>query len=168
MTSTTLATGVAQLASLIASVGPEDGTASTPCAAWTVQDLLDHVIHSTGGLTQMLRGEEVDWSAPVVHHDDPLAEFRSRGAELVRAGGGGPAGVATAELAVHAWDLASALGRGTDDLDPEVAQEGEAFMRENLTDERRTGAFDPEKPAPDGANAYERIAAFAGRAVGRS
>jgi hypothetical protein len=42
------------------------------------------------------------------------------------------------------------------------------FMSANMTEERRGGAFDPEQPAPDGANAYERIAAFAGRTVRRS
>ena len=38
-------------------------------------------------------------------------------------------------------------------------------MSQSLTDENRGGAFKPEQPAPDGANAYERLAAFGGRSV---
>ena len=33
-----------------------------------------------------------------------------------------------AELAVHTWDLATALGRPTHDFDPEVAERGPTFM----------------------------------------
>lgn len=168
MTSATLTTAVFQLESLISSISADDEDASTPCSEWVVRDLVDHVVHTTGGLTQMVSGEEVDWSAPVVHHDDSLAEFRQRGAELLTAAGDDQLGLPAAELAVHTWDLATALGHGTDDLDPAVAEVGHAFMVENLGPEQRVGAFGPEQPAPDEANAYERIAAFAGRTVQRS
>ncbi len=165
MTTSTVPTATAQLEGLIASVTPEQAEAPTPCRDWAVRDLVDHVVHSTGGMVQMLQGEEVDWSAPVVHHDDPLAEFRRRAADLAAAAEDGPPGLATAELAVHAWDLATALGRSTDDFDPQVAEEGLAFMQANLTEDQRGGAFDPAQEPPAGANAYERIAAFAGRSV---
>ena len=69
----------------------------------------------------------------------------------------------TAEFAVHAWDLAHALGRSTGELDPEVAEQGLAFMKANLRDEMRGEAFGPEQPAPTGGDAYDAIAAFAGR-----
>jgi hypothetical protein len=38
-------------------------------------------------------------------------------------------------------------------------------MQANLTDDNRGPVFGPEQPAPDGAGAYQRIAAFAGRSV---
>jgi hypothetical protein len=38
-------------------------------------------------------------------------------------------------------------------------------MRSNLTADGRGPAFGPEQPAPAGADAYQRIAAFAGRRV---
>jgi uncharacterized protein (TIGR03083 family) len=167
MTSPTLTTAVFQLESLISSISAEAQDAPTPCSEWVVRDLVDHVIHTTGGLTQMVSGEEVDWAAPVVHHDDSLAEFRRRGAELIAAAGDGEPGLPAAELAVHTWDLATALGEATDELDPAVAEAGHAFMRENLGPEQREGAFDPEREAPTDANAYERLAAFAGRRVTR-
>ncbi|RYY42023.1 MAG: maleylpyruvate isomerase family mycothiol-dependent enzyme [Actinomycetales bacterium] len=167
MTTATLATAVAQLETLIAAVGPDEASAPTPCSEWVVRDLVDHVVHSTGGMTQMLRGEEVDWSVPVAHHDDPLSEFGRRGAELLVAADGAPGGLAEAELSVHTWDLATALGLSTGGLDPAVADDGYAFMRENLTVDGRAGAFEPEQQAPAGANSYERLAAFAGRRVRR-
>jgi hypothetical protein len=66
---------------------------------------------------------------------------------------------------VHTWDLAAALGRSSGDLDPEVAERGLVFMHANLTNDNRSPAFGPEQPAPDSADAYLRIAAFAGRPV---
>ena len=168
MPSATLTIAVFQLESLISSISADDEDSSTPCSEWVVRDLVDHVIHSTGGLTQMVQGQEVDWSAPVVHHDDSLAEFRRRGADLLDAAGDDQLGLPAAELAVHTWDLATALGQGTDDLDPAVAEVGHAFMVENLGPDQRVGAFEPERQAPEGANAYERLAAFAGRTVQRS
>jgi hypothetical protein len=36
-------------------------------------------------------------------------------------------------------------------------------MQENLTPENRDPVFGPAQPAPEGADAYRRIAAFAGR-----
>ena len=76
-----------------------------------------------------------------------------------------PEGMAAAELAVHSYDLAVSLGRATADLDPEVAEVGLAFMSASMTDDMRGSAFGPQQPAPDTADAYERIAAFAGRVI---
>ena len=77
-----------------------------------------------------------------------------------------PADWQIAEVAVHTWDLATATGQPVDRLDPEVAERGLAFMSAVLKPEMRGEVFAPERQAPDGASAYERIAAFAGRDVG--
>jgi hypothetical protein len=52
-----------------------------------------------------------------------------------------------------------------DDLDPAVAERGLSFMQQGLTDDNRGPVFGPEQPAPPDADAYTRIAAFAGRQV---
>ena len=44
-----------------------------------------------------------------------------------------------------------------------MAERGLAFMSQGLTSENRGPVFDPEQPAPADADAYARIAAFAGR-----
>jgi len=119
-----------------------------------------------------VRGEAVDWSATPSAGGEPAAQFRSHAEDLLRAvsddaAPGGPVAVdwQCAELAVHTWDLATAIGRSTGNLDAEVAERGLAFMRANLTDDNRGPAFGPEQPAPEGADPYRRIAAFAGRSV---
>lgn len=142
----------------------------TPCERWTVGDLADHLVAMPRQFVAMMRGEQVDWSAPTPHLEGGWAqEFRNAGDDLVHRWhqdpGGASAGMQCAELAVHTWDLARALGRPTDELDPEIAEAGLAYLRANLTDSYRGEAFGPEQPAPEGAGPYERIAAFAGRRV---
>ncbi|HLM07819.1 MAG TPA: TIGR03086 family metal-binding protein [Blastococcus sp.] len=145
----------------------------TPCEDWSVQDLVDHIVAAPARFARMVRGESVDWSAPTAPAGgEPAARFRSNADDLLRAvgnpaapGGGVPIDWQCAELAVHTWDLSSALGRSTGDLDQEVAERGLAFMRASLTDDNRGSAFGPEQPAPEGADAYRRVAAFAGRSV---
>lgn len=162
-----------QLASLLNGVRRETLNDRTPCEQWTVQDLVDHIVAAPAKFGRMMRGESIDWSAPTPAAGvDPAGAFRSHAEDLLRAWHGqdgpkGPAGLdwQCAEFAVHAWDLAAAMGRSTGGLDPEVAERGLAFMRANLTDDNRGAAFAPEQPAPDGADAYQRIAAFAGRPV---
>jgi uncharacterized protein (TIGR03086 family) len=119
----------------------------------------------------MMRGVSIDWSAPTPPAGDhPAATFRSHADDLLEAwaqqqgASRGPAlGWQCADLAVHTWDLATALGHSTDGLDPEVAELGLAFMHANLTEDNRSPAFGPEQPAPAEADVYQRIAAFAGR-----
>ena len=116
----------------------------------------------------MAQGGKPDWSASL-HHADPASALQEQAAVLVSAldaeDSTFPAGMAAAELAVHAYDLSTALGRQTADLDPEVAKAGHAFMSSSLTDDSRGEAFGPEQPTPENADAYQRIAAFAGRSV---
>jgi uncharacterized protein (TIGR03083 family) len=165
--STIVSRGLDQLGQLLRAATPGDVTRPTPCAEWTVADLSDHIVHSVAGTATMARGGQHDWSAAVPHHDDPASALDREGQALVDAlgGGGFPEGMAAAELAVHAYDLATALELGTAHLDPEVADAGYAFMTASMTDAMRGAAFGPEQPAPADADAYEQIAAFAGRAV---
>jgi len=168
-----LTRGLDQAATLLESVGDEDLGRPTPCHDWTAAELVDHLIAAPASFAGMVRGDEVDWSAPTPHVGDDRAEaFRASADELLqawRAVGEGDAPMGpdwqSAEIAVHTYDLATALGRPSSELDAEVAERGLAFMRANLTPEIRGPAFGPEQPAPDGADAYERIAAFAGRTV---
>lgn len=162
-----------QLAALLDAVDPDALSAPTPCSDWTLQDLLDHLVAAPARFARMMRGEQIDWSAATpAAGDDPAAAFRSSAAQALSAwrdqdGSGGRVGLdwLLAEFAVHTWDLATALGRSTRDLDPEVAERGLGFMRANLTGDKRGQAFGPERPVSDGADPYQRIAAFAGRRV---
>lgn len=168
-----LGRAVDQQASLLDVVRDDALGKRTPCDQWTVQDLVDHIVAAPTKFAAMVRGESIDWSAPTPSAGpDPVASLRSHAEDLLRAwrDSGDPAAAAgidwqCAEFAVHTWDLAAALGRSTTDLDAGVAERGLAFMRANLTEDRRGPAFGPEQPAPEGADSYQRIAAFAGRRV---
>lgn len=166
MTSSIVTRGLDQLGVLLSAVTPDDVGRATPCSEWTVADLSDHIVNSVAGMATMARGDEPDWAASI-HHDHPASALLGEGRALVEAldasNGAFPEGMAAAELAVHAYDLTTALGRATPNLDPEVAEAGHAFMTASMTDDMRGDAFGPEQPAPANADAYERIAAFAGR-----
>jgi uncharacterized protein (TIGR03086 family) len=162
-----------QLAQLLDDLPAGELGDPTPCEDWTVEDLVDHVVAAPAKFARMVRGESIDWSAPTPSAGaDPATAFRTHGEDLVQAWrdheeSGGAPGVdwQCAELAVHTWDLSAALGRSTGALDPRPAERGLAFMRTNLTEDNRSPAFGPEQPVTEDADAYERVAAFAGRTV---
>lgn len=168
MTTPIVARGLDQLGALLDQVTPDDAGRPTPCSEWTVAALSDHIVNSVTGMTTMAQGGQPDWSVST-HHDDAASALRREGRSLLEAldasDGAFPEGMAAAELAVHAYDLTTALERATAGLDPDVAEVGYAFMTASMTDEMRGAAFGPEQAAPADADAYQRIAAFAGRSV---
>ena len=168
--SAVLRRGLDQLAGLLDDLPGQRSSVPTPCEQWDLQQLVDHIVAAPARFARMARGESVDWSATPSSGPEPAARFRSDADDLllaVRDAGDGsvPVDWQCAEVAVHTWDLATSLGKSTADLDPAVAERGLAFMRGNLTEGNRGPAFGPERAAPEGADAYRRIAAFAGRSV---
>jgi len=144
----------------------------TPCEDWDVAALIDHLVEAPRRFLMMMRGEQPDWSADPAHVAESWGPvFRVAGDNLMHAWhelAGEPAVPAdwqTAELAVHTWDVATAVGYPVDSLDPEVAERGLAFMRDNITDDNRGAAFGAEQTPGVGTGPYERLAAFAGRTV---
>ena len=163
-----------QTGGLLDRVGADVLGRPTPCPEWDVSALADHVINDPRQFVLMMRGEQPDWSAPTPHVAQGWGStFRVAAEDLVRAwrdlGDDSPlpAAMKFAYFAVHYWELSKALGLPLVGLDPEVAELGLEFMQANLAPEMRKGAFGPEQPAPPGAGAYDRIAAFAGRHVTR-
>ena len=165
-----LHTGLDQVTTLLGAVAPEDLGRATPCSDWSVSDLVDHLVQTPHKFARMVRGEDVDWTAPTPHEADPVAAYRRHADELRAAladapdappdlTGSAPSSPCTPGTSPLRW-----TGRLTD-LDPDVAERGLAFMQASLNDDNRAPAFDPEQPAPPDADAYTRIAAFAGRKV---
>ncbi|WP_234371591.1 MULTISPECIES: TIGR03086 family metal-binding protein [unclassified Streptomyces] len=166
---------------LVAAVRPEDLALPTPCAGWTVRQLLDHMVWEN------LMATSIAEDAPRTDHtadhlgDDHLAAFADsvRAARAAFTGSGmlhrsyGPYEAPGAmivqqvvvELLAHGWDLARATGAPTA-LAPEVAEETLAAARRIYGAAPRTAgsSFAPERPAPAGVSAADRLAAFLGRA----
>ena len=162
--------GLTQLGSLVESVQPTDLDRPTPCTDWTVRELVSHVVQGPANFATTVRGGSPDWSAGSELPEDWAATFASHAEDLRTAWTQHPdtepgPDFQTAELAVHAWDLATALGRDSSELDPRVAERGWDVMSAALTPENRGKAFEPARDAPQDADPYQRLAAFAGREV---
>ncbi|MGN6723873.1 MAG: maleylpyruvate isomerase family mycothiol-dependent enzyme [Marmoricola sp.] len=157
------------LTGLMSEAAAADPTTPTPCSEWDLAHLTTHLAGTTTNFAIAAEGGEPDWSAPPEVGTDAAGAFASAAGRLkaALADGGDEqvANMACAELSVHTWDLARALGRETASLPPGAAERGGAFMRAGLTDAGRGEFFAPEKPAPEGADTYTALAAFAGRDV---
>ena len=166
-------------------VQPEQWDTPSPCAGWTVQDVLGHLGTSVELGAAFLSGArpnppEADRPADLVQ-GDPVAWYRTRAEDARRALAGadleqvvdtpmGPRRVVdrlafpALDLYVHAWDLGAPLG-----IDVAVPQDvidlGHAsidpFPVEMVRGEG--GAFGPEVPAPEGATPTEAFIAWTGR-----
>ena len=160
-----------QMGDVLAAVRRDQLGDPTPCRDWDVAHLVGHVVATPHNFLQMMRGEQPDWSAgPEPVTEGWTAQFRAAADDLIHqwhqlgdAADPGQVDWQTAEMAVHAWDLARATGQSTATFDPEVAERGLGFMSTAMTDDNRGGAFRPERETPADAGPYERLAAFAGR-----
>jgi uncharacterized protein (TIGR03086 family) len=167
-----LARAIDQTGDVLDHVHADQLDRATPCEGWDVAALVDHVIAAPGRFVTMMRGEEPSWSAQVPHIVEGWGPaFRVTGDNLIHAwhereeAAPMSADWQTAELAVHTWDVATAIGYPITRLDPEIATRGLAFMQANLTADNRGPVFGPEQEAASDGGPYEQLAAFAGRTV---
>lgn len=156
----------------------------TPCAAWTVRDVLGHLV---GGLTTVIaafeQGTPVDTTPrPDLLGDDPAAALGQVTHDLVKVAGQPgaadkaitlpfgdlPAPVLLRFLAfdqlVHTWDLATASGRSVSVPD-ELVTAITDFAHQTVAPEMRgaEGVFGAEVAVPPGASRLDALIAFAGR-----
>ncbi|WP_369042415.1 TIGR03086 family metal-binding protein [Streptomyces sp. Midd1] len=175
-----------RIAELIGTVRPDQLSGATPCAGFDVRVLLSHlaggarriaVIGAGGdGLAVRPFVDGVPDDGWVAAYDEARAEARAAWADdarleaLVRVPWGeAPGRQALAgyvmEAVVHTWDLSEALGRPLE-LDPELAEFALMIAGRVLPEEGREDPelpFGPALPAPEGADAYGRLAAWTGR-----
>lgn len=172
---------------VVDNIEPDQLGNASPCEAWTVRDVLNHV---TGGaemfavcvregsvpdaqLGEIMTSDRLgdDYQASFHRAADAANEsFALPGAmdRIVKLPFGEmPASmainIAIFDVTTHAWDLAKATGQSTD-LDPEVAAIAYQVAQTMLSDDlRNAGMFGPEVEAPPDASAADRLAALAGR-----
>jgi uncharacterized protein (TIGR03086 family) len=171
----------------LALVRPLQWAAPTPCAAWDVRALVNHVVGANRRYTMLLHGAtagEVDATRTADHlGDDPIASFVATATELnaaLREPGAmartaqHPAGERTGaqllemrllDVAVHTWDLARAIG-ADEALDPDVV----AFaltLQDTFEAGRERGSFaPPQADTPPDCSAQARLLHLAGRQPG--
>jgi uncharacterized protein (TIGR03086 family) len=176
-----------QMAALVA--GVPDGSLGdpTPCADYTVGDLLDHIVGFARGLAAAAR-KQADPDAPppplgsAANLDpgwrdalpgdlaDLAAAWQEPGATegTTRAGGATfpaevVAGVALEELVVHGWDLARATGQPFDADEADLAVTEGFLAQFQSPDAPAGGAYAPPVPADASASLLDRVIALSGR-----
>lgn len=165
---------------LVASLGPSQLDAATPCTDFVVADILDHMIGGGTAFAAAFRGEvpptDVGAEDRVAAFPNAMANLqsavRSPGAldRTIAAPFGEVPGEAFARFValdglIHAWDIATATGQAfTPSVELVSAVDG--FAHEAITaDLRGSGAFGAPIEAPSGASPLEHLVAFTGRPV---
>ncbi|MFF8729601.1 TIGR03086 family metal-binding protein [Streptomyces sp. NPDC015171] len=178
------ARATAQAAEVIRAVRPGDLAGPTPCAEFDVRALLGHIVDGTRRVALIgegADGQDLPRSVPDVDADRWAEAYEEVREQALKAWSGddrlawtvrlpwgeipGHAALSAwvMETVAHTWDLSEAIGRPLP-LDPELAEFALATARQALPDEPREGRpFDAPRPAPEGAGAYERLAAWLGR-----
>ena len=180
-----LARAMEQAGELIATTRPEQADLPTPCFAFDLRTLVNHVVIDLERFTASVNGDKWqehdrdlignDWPGAYAGAAATLMDAWRRhgvvGRTVQVAFGPMPAewclAQHVADLAVHAWDIAKGIGASTD-LDPEVGEAALAFGRTSLRPEFRgeegSGkAFGHEVPVDSDAPLYDRLAGVFGR-----
>ena len=181
-----------RLADLVARVTDDELGNPTPCPAYTVGDLVEHVGGLALAFTAAANKERSkyneepapgsaerlgdDWRTRIPRDLANLAQaWRAPEAwtGMTRiAGGDSPAEVvglvAADELVVHGWDVARAT-RQPYDPEPEVLAAARSFLAMFASPDAPAGpevAFGPSRPMPDDAPTLDLVVALAGRDPG--
>jgi uncharacterized protein (TIGR03086 family) len=148
----------------------------TPCDAWNVRDLMNHMLETQQYFVTMARtGDGTPPSAqpPELVGADPVADFERARAETLSTFGAegviektGPSiGIAFSDQLLHGWDLATATGQDATMPAglPEAAYE---MIHGRFTEEQRKGVFKPEIAVAANASAQDKLLAYTGRNPG--
>jgi uncharacterized protein (TIGR03086 family) len=147
--------------------------ASTPCDAWSVRTLLNHMLDTQRYFLGAARGKDApppSPSPPDVLSNAPSDDFARARADMLSAYGepgviektGPSLGIAFSDQLLHGWDLATATGQDAAMPDglPEAAFE---MIHGRFTDDQRKGIFKPEIQVPADASAQDKLLAYTGR-----
>jgi uncharacterized protein (TIGR03086 family) len=165
-------------------VGLTDWDSATPCTDWTVRDLVNHIVGEQLWVPDMLAGRTVaevgDKFDGDQLRDDPLGAW-SEASQVARAAWLQPGAVEqtvhlsfgdtsaeeygwqmTTDLAVHGWDLATALGADAG-IPDELASRLIAYVEPQVSMWAGTSMFAKPVPVPDDASSPARLVALLGR-----
>ncbi|WP_084958722.1 TIGR03086 family metal-binding protein [Thermoactinospora rubra] len=173
-----------EFAARVHAVGPEQWTLPTPCLDWNVRTLVNHIVSENlwapplfAGLTVADVGDALDGD---LLGDDPVKAFDDSAARAVAAvqaegamdrivhlsfgdvPGSEYAMQLFADLLVHAWDLAEAIGADRR-LDPELVEACSAWFAGQEEAYRSAGAIGPRLDVPPDADSQAKLLAAFGR-----
>jgi uncharacterized protein (TIGR03086 family) len=175
-------------ARIVAQAEPADLGRPTPCGAWTLRELLDHMITQHYGFAAASSGRGGDpqlWQ--VVHPGNPIADYAAAARHVTAAFARPdtlqrsfdlpeistavaiPAAQAISfhfvDYVVHGWDVARSLDVPFE-LSPDLAQAALVVARRVPDGENRLAegaAFRPSVPSPPDGTALDQVLAALGR-----
>jgi uncharacterized protein (TIGR03086 family) len=178
--------GALQVAgAVVGELGPDGASNPTPCAEWDALTLAQHIIAIVHRVAALPSGRDLT-TLPAICDDVPLDDLVDAfaGASMVleqqwrdddlldrtmtlpfgQLPGSATMGVYAAELLVHAWDLAVAIGVEPVWRDDDV-EAALAIVRAGIPAEPRDAQmpFDPVVAVPPAAPPIERLVAWVGR-----
>ncbi len=179
------------MATVTQGISDDDLTRPTPCPAYSVGDLLDHVVGLTGEFTRAATREPrpdgvpagpgnptaahlpPDWRERLPEQLDRLVDAwrRPEAWEGIAEAGGVtmPADIAALvtldELVLHGWDLAKATGQPyePDDATAQAVYEFTSMSAAPGQEAAREGLFGPVVEVPDDAPLFDRALGLGGR-----
>jgi uncharacterized protein (TIGR03086 family) len=153
----------------------------TPCPAWNVRQLVNHVVYENRWAVPLFAGKSVADIGDILDGDllgaNPVAAWRQSVAEARTAIDEPDAMTRTvhlsfgdvtgeeyshqlvADLLIHGWDLARAIG-ADESLDATLVEHVAAWFAGCEDGYRAAGAIGPRQPASTGDQAAELLAAF--------
>jgi len=165
-------------------VGLTDWDSPTPCAAWSVRDLVNHIVSEQLWVPDLLAGHTIaevgdKYDGDQLHDDPPDAWLKASG--VARAALLQPGAVdrtvhlsfgdtdareygwqLTTDLAVHGWDLATALGAHAG-IEDELATAILAYVEPQVSAWSGTSWFAEPVAVPADADAATRLIGLLGR-----
>lgn len=172
---------------VLSNVTPDQFEGATPCASWTVRDVVNHIVEGANWFALCVNAgaapdpdptHGVDYAAGdfVGAYDEgvaaSLAAFGAPGAQersiklpFGELPGAVFMGIATNDVVTHGWDLAQGTGQSYD-IDPDVPTQLLAHMSgfaDPLRGPDGDGAFGPAVDVADDAPPMDRLAAYLGR-----
>lgn len=165
-------------------VGIGDWDSPTPCSEWTVRDLVIHLVGEQLWVPDLLAGKTVaevgDKFDGDVLEDDPMHVW-TESSQAARAAWLRPGALVTVvhlsygdadgaeycwqmttDLAVHGWDLATALGLSAG-MGDELATAVLGYVEPQADQWQGMSVFGDPVPVPDGADPQSRLVAMLGR-----
>jgi len=177
--------GAELFASHVHAISADGWPAPTPCAEWSVHDLVNHLVNEELWVPELLAGRTIDevgnrfdgdllgddpvaaWDDAAAAAQDAIAERGAMERTVHLSFGDFSAAFYTmqvfSDLLIHSWDLARAIGRD-DTLPGDLMAACWGFNRPMADTLRASGAFGDEVDVSPDADQQTKLLAFFGRA----
>ncbi|GIH28989.1 TIGR03086 family protein [Acrocarpospora phusangensis] len=175
-----------EFADRVHAVGEDQWRGSTPCSAWDVRMLVNHMVAENLWTAPMMAGRTIADVGSAFEGDllgaDPVKAFETSAEQAVLAvhepgaldrtvhlsygdaSGSEYAKQLSADLLIHSWDLARATG-GDEQLDPELVATCASWFAGEEDAYRAAGMIAPKVDVPADADPQTRLLAAFGRAA---